>query len=73
MRKIRNKETEELLPGGDYTTLNILFMQAFLYTFNQYMVVPSIFEYSNALGFEPTTAGLLLAMTPLSTSCHAIV
>ena len=37
------------------------------------MIFPSIFAYTSALGYSPTMAGLLLAMTPLATSIHAII
>lgn len=71
--KKRQNRAHDLLPEGDYVSLNLLFIQAYLYTFNHYLIVPSIFMFANDLGYSPAYAGLLLAMTPFSTSFYAIV
>ncbi len=61
-----------MLVGGDKLSMILLYIQAFLYAMNHFSIVPAIFEYAFILGYSPTMAGILLAMTPFATSIHAI-
>lgn len=70
--KDENKQ-KEMLTGGDTLSINLLYVQAFLYTMNHFSIVPTIFEYAFELGYSPTMAGILLAMSPFATSLHAII
>lgn len=54
-------------------SMYLLYTQAFLYSMNHFSIVPSIFDYAFNLGYSPTMAGILIAMTPFATSIHAIV
>jgi len=55
-----------LMNGGDKTSLILLIVHSFLYSFNQFMIVPELFWYAKLVGYSPTSAGLLLGVSPLS-------
>ncbi|CDW89208.1 major facilitator superfamily [Stylonychia lemnae] len=72
-QELEKAKQNKLRPGGDHLSMNLLYAQAFLYSLNHFAIVPSIFEFASELGASATFAGVLLAMTPLATSIHAII
>jgi len=62
-----------LINGGDKVSFFLLFITAFIYQFQLFLIVPCIFEFVAYLDYSPTYAGVLLALTPLATTCFAML
>ena len=53
--------------------INLLYIHAFLYALMHFSILPSLFEFADVLGYSPTFAGLLIAMTPIATTISALM
>lgn len=59
--------------GGERLSMSLLLTQALLYQFNNFAIMPFVFDYCQNLGYSPLIAGVIFALTPLGTATLSIL